>query len=97
MELMISHGVRCAKAHIRLPIVIPLVAQGPTEVGPYGDLIRLGQTMLDEDVLNVTILSGFGAIASRVVRDSLVPHAAPVTEIPSRGARQTSPTPGRTA
>ena len=36
MELMISHDVRCAKAHIRLPIVIPLVAQGPTEVGPYG-------------------------------------------------------------
>ena len=130
MELMISQGVRCAKAHIRLPIVIPLVAQGPTEVGPYGtrrpriivldheraapaaaaagadpprphlpsgDLIRLGQTMLDEDVLNVTILSGFGTIASRVARDPLAPRAAPVTESPSRGARQTSPTPGRTA
>ena len=62
MEQMISSGMRCAKAHIRLPIVIPLVAQGPTEPGnPYGDLIKLGQTMLDEDVLNVTILSGFGA------------------------------------
>ena len=26
---------------------------------PYGDLIRLGQSKLDADVLNVTILSGF--------------------------------------
>ena len=62
MKEMIG-GMRTAKAHIRLPLVPPLVTQftfedGKTKV-PYGDLIRLGQSKLDADVLNVTILSGF--------------------------------------
>lgn len=62
MKEMID-GMRTSVAHIRLPLVPPLVTQFTFEDGrtkvPYGDLIRLGQSKLDEDVLNITILSGF--------------------------------------
>ncbi len=52
-------GVKTAKSRIRLPLVAPSVTQLTAEGHPYGDLIRLGQTKIDADVLNVTILSGF--------------------------------------
>lgn len=63
MKEMVTDGMRTAKAHIRLPLVAPLVTQFTFDVAgpvvPYGDLIRLGQTKIDDDVLNITILSGF--------------------------------------
>ncbi len=51
-------GVRTAKAFIRLPLVAPQVTQ-LTAVGPYGEAIDRGQAMIDESVMNVSILSGF--------------------------------------
>ena len=57
MKEMIS-GMRVSKSRIRLPILAPNVTQ-VTARGPYGDLIRLGQSKIDADVLNISILSGF--------------------------------------
>jgi len=52
-------GVKTASYKVRLPLVAPSVTQLTAEGHPYGDLIRLGQTKLDESVMNVTCLSGF--------------------------------------
>ncbi|EDP63776.1 1-deoxy-D-xylulose 5-phosphate reductoisomerase [alpha proteobacterium BAL199] len=56
-ELM--DGVIATSYRVRLPIVAPSVTQLTAEGHPYGDLIRLGQTKVDDRVMNVTILSGF--------------------------------------
>ena len=52
-------GMQPEKYTIRLPLVAPSVTQLTAEGFPYGDLIRYGQKFLDEDIFNVTILSGF--------------------------------------
>lgn len=52
-------GTRATAFRVRLPLVAPSVTQLTAEGHPYGDLIRLGQTKIDERVVNVTILSGF--------------------------------------
>jgi len=52
-------GTRATKHRIRLPLVAPSVTQLTAEGHPYGDLIRLGQSKIDDRVMNVTILSGF--------------------------------------
>jgi microcystin degradation protein MlrC len=52
-------GVRATAYRVRLPLVAPSVTQLTAEGHPYGDLIRLGQTKLDDRVMNVTVLSGF--------------------------------------
>lgn len=52
-------GARATAWRVRLPLVAPSVTQLTAEGHPYGDLIRLGQSKLDERVMNVTILSGF--------------------------------------
>ena len=51
-------GMKPEKYTIRLPLVAPSVTQLTAEGFPYGDLIRYGQKFLDEDIFNVTILSG---------------------------------------
>lgn len=43
---------------LRLPITPPTVTL-LTDVGPYADLIDFGQTLIDDDILNVSILGGF--------------------------------------
>ena len=52
-------GVRPATAFVRLPLVAPSVTLLTAEGQPYGDLIRLGQSKIDADVLNVSITAGF--------------------------------------
>ncbi len=52
-------GTKATAYRIRLPLVAPSVTQLTAEGHPYGDLIRLGQSKLDERVMNVTVLSGF--------------------------------------
>lgn len=52
-------GVKPTKFRVRLPLVAPSVTQLTAEGHPYGDLIRLGQTKVDERVMNITVLSGF--------------------------------------
>lgn len=43
---------------VRLPVTPPTVTL-LTENGPYGDIIDYGQTLVDDEILNVSILGGF--------------------------------------
>lgn len=52
-------GVKTALASVRLPLVGPSVTLLTAEGHPYGDLIRLGQTKLDDDIMNVSVTAGF--------------------------------------
>jgi microcystin degradation protein MlrC len=52
-------GMKPAAYRVRLPLVAPSVTQLTAAGHPYGDLIRLGQTRVDDKVVNVTVLSGF--------------------------------------
>ena len=52
-------GVKPKMASIRLPLVAPSVTLLTAEGHPYGDLIRLGQTKLGDDIMNVAITAGF--------------------------------------
>ncbi len=52
-------GMRPTAAFVRLPLVAPSVTLLTAEGQPYGDLIRLGQSRIDADVLNVSITAGF--------------------------------------
>ncbi|MCP5152847.1 MAG: M81 family metallopeptidase [Ectothiorhodospiraceae bacterium] len=51
-------GVRPQVGFIRLPLVAPQVTQ-LTATGPYADIIRYGQSRMDERVMNISILGGF--------------------------------------
>ena len=51
-------GLRPQTAFIRLPLVAPQVCQR-TAVGPYGAAIDRGQTFIDDEIMNVSILGGF--------------------------------------
>src|SRR5690606_6544777 len=50
-------GLRTRKAFIRLPLAPPGVTM--LEEGPYGDILRLGQTLCKPPILNVSITGGF--------------------------------------
>ena len=52
-------GLKPAMASIRLPLVGPSVTLLTAAGHPYGDLIRLGHTKLDADIMNVSITGGF--------------------------------------
>ena len=51
-------GMRTAKAFIRLPIAPPGVTM-LTDAGPFGDLVRFGQTFVQDTILNVSVTGGF--------------------------------------
>jgi microcystin degradation protein MlrC len=51
-------GMRPSTAFVRLPLAPPTVTLR-TESGPYADLIDYGQSKLDDDIVNVSILGGF--------------------------------------
>jgi len=51
-------GLKPEVAFLRLPITPPTVTL-LTEKGPYADLIDYGQSLIDADVINVSILGGF--------------------------------------
>jgi len=52
-------GTKATSYRLRLPLVGPSVTLLTADGHPYGDLIRLGQSRLDDRVMNVTILAGF--------------------------------------
>lgn len=56
--LEVMGGMKPDVAFQRLPIIPPTVTL-LTEKGPYADLIDYGQTLIDDDVFNVSILGGF--------------------------------------
>jgi microcystin degradation protein MlrC len=45
-------------ANIRMPLVPPNVSLATAD-GPYGEVIRYGQSLIDDAILNVTVLAGF--------------------------------------
>jgi microcystin degradation protein MlrC len=51
-------GMRPEAALVRLPLVPPTVTL-LTDAGPYADIIAYGQSLLSEDIVNVSILGGF--------------------------------------
>ncbi len=51
-------GMKPTAAFVKLPFVPPSVTQN-TKAGPYRDLIDYGQSKIDSDVVDVSILSGF--------------------------------------
>jgi microcystin degradation protein MlrC len=51
-------GMRPEAALVRLPLIPPTVTL-LTEAGPYADIIDYGQSLLTEDIVNVSILGGF--------------------------------------
>lgn len=51
-------GLEVSTGFVKLPMAPPSVTQN-TKAGPYADLIAYGQSLIDADVLNVSILSGF--------------------------------------
>ena len=73
-------GMKPEKYTIRLPLVAPSVTQLTAEGFPYGDLIRYGQKFLDEDIFNVTILSGvaFGDTPKNAM--TIIVHSRSATE-----------------
>ena len=51
-------GMRPVVSNLRLPLVPPNVSL-LTAHGPYADLINFGQSQLDTDILNISIVAGF--------------------------------------
>lgn len=53
------NGLRPVMRNIRVPIVPPNVSL-LTSNGPYGDLIDYAQSQIDTEIMNVSIVAGFG-------------------------------------
>lgn len=51
-------GQKTAKAFVKLPLIPPSTSLN-TKFGPYGDLIDFGQQQMTDQVMNVSICSGF--------------------------------------
>lgn len=52
------NGLRPEAAIIRLPVTPPTVTL-LTEKGPYADIINYGQSRMNDDIVNITIMGGF--------------------------------------
>mgnify|MGYP001336188825 CR=1 FL=1 len=78
MEML--DGIKPEKYTIRLSLVAPSVAQLNAEGFPYGNLIRCGQKFLDEDISNVTILSGFAFGDTPKNGMTIIVHSRSTTE-----------------
>ncbi len=59
----LASGQRWHRAFVKLPFIPPSVTQNterkPGASTPYGDIIHYGQSLLDDRVRNVSVLSGF--------------------------------------
>ena len=59
----LTSGQRWHRAFVKLPFIPPSVTQNterkPGANTPYGDIIHFGQRHVDDDVKNVSVLSGF--------------------------------------
>lgn len=56
--LELFSGMRPDVAFVRLPLTPPTVTL-LTESGPYADIMNYGQSLVDRDIVNVSILGGF--------------------------------------
>jgi microcystin degradation protein MlrC len=59
----LASGARWHRAFVKLPFIPPSVTQNterkPGASTPYGDIIHFGQSLIGDDVANVSVLSGF--------------------------------------
>ena len=59
----LAGGQRWHRAFVKLPFIPPSVTQNterkPGANTPYGDIIHFGQSLINDDVKNVSVLSGF--------------------------------------
>jgi microcystin degradation protein MlrC len=59
----LARGTRWHRAFVKLPFIPPSVTQNterkPGANTPYGDIIHVGQSLINNDVKNVSVLSGF--------------------------------------
>jgi len=59
----LASGTRWHRAFVKLPFIPPSVTQNterkPGANTPYGDIIHFGQSLINNDVKNVSVLSGF--------------------------------------
>lgn len=59
----LTSGQRWHRAFVKLPFIPPSVTQNterkPGAITPYGDIIHFGQGLINADVKNVSVLSGF--------------------------------------
>ena len=59
----LASGQRWHRAFVKLPFIPPSVTQNterkPGASTPYGDIIHYGQSLLNDDLRNVSVLSGF--------------------------------------
>lgn len=89
-------GQQTVLANLRLPIVPPNVSLA-TEDGPYGEVIALGQELMDERVMNVSVLAGFAysdttkngihvIVTARRDKDPDGAHAAQIAEAVANAA-----------
>lgn len=51
-------GMRPKAAFVKLPLIPPATSQN-TDRGPYADIIAYGQEFVDQEILDVSIVSGF--------------------------------------
>jgi microcystin degradation protein MlrC len=51
-------GVKTTKSFVKIPMIPPATSQ-VTSTGPLGEHIALGQSLLDDDILAVSVCSGF--------------------------------------
>jgi len=51
-------GLRPKAAFVKLPMIPPATSQN-TDRGPYADIIAYGQGLVDEEILDVSVVSGF--------------------------------------
>ena len=92
----ILDGTPTLLASLRLPLVPPNVSLA-TEDGPYGEVIALGQEMMDERIMNVSVLAGFAysdtaknglhvIVTARADKDPDGARASEVTETVAQAA-----------
>jgi microcystin degradation protein MlrC len=51
-------GLRPKAAFVKLPLIPPATSQN-TDRGPYADIIAYGQSLIDHEILDVSVVSGF--------------------------------------
>lgn len=94
--LEILAGTKTVVANLRLPLVAPNVSLA-TDEGPYGEVIAAGQDLIDERIMNVSVLAGFAysdtskngmhvIVTARREEDPDGVRAAEVTEVVATAA-----------
>ena len=90
-ETMISMlgGMQTSSTLVRVPMISPAVSL-LTKQGPYADLIRYGQTLLNESIVNISILAGFAPANASTNGMSIVVTAKGINLVSKDTAQKTA-------